>query len=210
MGLKRTQDDILTGDIRCALAVLAQRHGSVRRALYVAVERLLNDELGRRLPDIVSGAHLDIVLTKGYRTIVDVEDYDRLVQMATWQALERDHTVYASGIDRASGKAALMHRVLLDCPDGMVVDHINGNGLDNRKQNLRICTNMENLHNSRPMRGCRYKGVWKLKGYDLWYAVVNHKRVGSFRSEREAALAYNRAAKQEYGEFAYLNKVEES
>jgi len=201
---------VITGRTKYALSLLAKRFGSERRALDMAVALLFQQAMGIPAPtDSESGA-VEIMLTKGHKAIVDVVDYDRLIRMGTWRAIPSGNTTYAATMDAELGKQLLMHRAILECPDGMVIDHINGNGLDNRRVNLRICSHAENLHNSRPMRGCRYKGVWRRKGYDLWYAVVNRKRVGSFRSEREAALAYNRAAKQEYGEFAYLNEVEES
>lgn len=102
-----------------------------------------------------------------------------------------------------------MHRVVMDCPEGMCVDHINGDGLDNRRANLRVYTNGENLRNRRPRRGARYKGVWKRPGYDLWYAVLDRRRLGAFHSARDAAAAYNKAALEKYGPFARLNNLDD-
>jgi len=93
------------------------------------------------------------------------------------------------------------------------VDHINGDNLDNRKKNLRLCTYAENNRNRKPLENktSKYKGVGLNKNYKIktWQAriVKNSKRysLGYFKNEKEAALAYNQAAKKYFGEFAYLN-----
>lgn len=97
----------------------------------------------------------------------------------------------------------------------MLVDHINGNGLDNRRSNLRLATAFQNLANMaiRPHTS-QYKGVSYYKhrtSYKKWVAEIrcNRKRVrlGAFESEIEAARAYNEAAKNLFGEFARLNPI---
>ena len=108
-------------------------------------------------------------------------------------------------------KAIYMHRLIADdAENGEVVDHINHNKLDNRSENLRICSQKENLRNQKS--GKRYKGVFYLKGRrKCWQAaiVVNGKKqfLGNFYSQEEAARAYNEAAIEYFGEFAYLNEV---
>ena len=109
-------------------------------------------------------------------------------------------------------KAVYMHRVVtgLARGDKRVADHINHNKLDNRRDNLRICSVKENLQNQQSQR--RFKGVFYLKGRrKCWQAaiVVNGKKqfLGNFYSEEEAARAYNAAATEYFGEFAYLNEV---
>lgn len=111
-------------------------------------------------------------------------------------------------------KLILMHRQLLGAATwGEYVDHINGNTLDNRKTNLRKCSNAENVRNQRPVRArkSRYKGV-SLKGRGTWVAriTVQYKEIyiGSFVTEREAAIAYNEAAVKHFGQFANLNVIE--
>ena len=108
--------------------------------------------------------------------------------------------------------AIYMHRVVtgLARGDKRVADHINHNKLDNRRDNLRICSAKENLRNQESQR--KFKGVFYLKGRKkCWQAliVVDGVRhyLGNFYSEEEAARAYNAAAIELFGEFAYLNEV---
>ncbi len=97
-------------------------------------------------------------------------------------------------------------------PEGYEVDHINHDGLDNRRCNLRLATRANNCHNQRSFKGSsKYKGVWRVG--EKWAACIRvdgrSKRLGTFVSEKEAALAYNQAAREHYGEFAKLNEIGE-
>lgn len=146
-----------------------------------------------------------IPLTKGLHAIVDDEDYEWLAQWA-WYALN-GHNVYAARC--AQRKAILMHRVLLQAPNDMLVDHINGNPLDNRRANLRLCTHAENMRNSASRTGAsQFKGVWKSRG-KVWRACIKlHGKsihLGSFTTEEAAALAYDEAAIRLHGQFAKTN-----
>jgi hypothetical protein len=104
-----------------------------------------------------------------------------------------------------------MHRQLIpDVPAGLVIDHINADGLDNRHANLRLATVAQNAANSRPRKSrAGLKGVTFAKGKNRWRAsiVANGSRIhlGYFRDPRDAAKAYDAAAKKYFGEFAYLN-----
>lgn len=108
-----------------------------------------------------------------------------------------------------------LHRLITKCQDkNMVVDHINHNTLDNRKENLRICTKSENVRNqekSTRNTSSIYKGVWYNKHRKKYIAEikVNQKKInlGRFLSIKEAAKAYNDAATKYFGKFAYLNKI---
>ena len=99
----------------------------------------------------------------------------------------------------------------MNCPSDMIVDHINGDTLDNRKQNLRICTQSGNCMNRR--KGANktsiYKGVTFLKSKKRWMAQIktkgNRKPLGTFKTEDKAAIAYNIAAIKMFGEFARPN-----
>lgn len=90
--------------------------------------------------------------------------------------------------------------------DRVVVDHINHNGLDNRKVNLRVCTNAQNLLHSRKNKGTRYKGVIPLKN-GKFQVVAYLKHIGIYEKETEAVKAYNKAIKELCGEFAVLNII---
>jgi hypothetical protein len=104
-----------------------------------------------------------------------------------------------------------LHNLLMNTPKGMVTDHINGDPLDNRKENLRICTAAENQRN----RGANknntsgFKGVSWSKRDKIWRAGIGHDgkdiKLGCFEDKEEAARAYDRKAIELHGEFAYTN-----
>lgn len=109
-------------------------------------------------------------------------------------------------------KGQLMHRIISGADEGMSVDHINGNGLDNRLHNLRVCTHAENMRNQGPRNGRQYKGVYynpKRLGRKKYQASirVGYKAIhlGRFATEQEAVTAYDIAATRYHGEFARLN-----
>ena len=112
-----------------------------------------------------------------------------------------------------SKKRTSLHRVLLNAPDGFDVDHVNGDGLDCRRSNIRIATKSQNASNRKYAPGIgKYRGV-RAAG-KKWQAQLEHKGrnryLGSFSTREEAALRYNEEAIKIFGEFAILNDIEVS
>lgn len=153
-----------------------------------------------------------IQLTKGKWTIVDAEDYAELIKFK-WHYREG----YAKrAINRKGDRRAIaMHNQIMNTPKGFEVDHINGDGLDNRKCNLRVCKHQQNTWNRKSVTGSssKYKGVsWQAAtGYWKVNIKIDEKQmhIGCFWDEEDAARAYNRVAKGLHKEFAKLNPVED-
>lgn len=153
-----------------------------------------------------------VPLTQGKFALVDDEDLDYINQWS-WMYCSRG---YAKRYGRKGEKPKViyMHRVVNKTPKGLETDHINRNKLDNRKRNLRTCTAMQNQHNSIPRNGgySKYKGVSLYKSTGEYFAQIkiNKKRtyLGRFDKEEAAALAYNAAALKNFGEFAFVNVIQ--
>jgi hypothetical protein len=151
-----------------------------------------------------------VVIINNYKIKIDAEDMS-IVYSYNWKSSKNP----VGQIYFVHSKKYL-HRAIMNCPKSMVVDHINGNTLDNRKSNLRICSKKENQYNQKKHKGNRhskFKGVTfrkelKQKPWEAFiYKDYKSKRLGYFATEQEAALAYNKAANKAYGEFAKLNEI---
>lgn len=155
----------------------------------------------------------EIPLTQDRVAIIDDIDEERVCD-GSW------HILTTNGLEYAVGRVAnnegerirtYMHRLILDAPRGVSVDHINGNGLDNRRCNLRFATVNQNQFNRRPNSGCssQYKGVYWDKSKNRWRAYIkkNHKRfyLGVYTDELQAARAYDEAARELFGKYARPN-----
>lgn len=163
-----------------------------------------------------------IILTKGYSCEVD-DDAPEEIFKFRWKALEaRGGKVYAvrnvyAGINDKTGKkiwkACLMHRLISGASDGYVVDHKDGNTLNNCKINLRVCSQGDNRANSMVANGkSNKKGVYWNKQKKKWQAQIGTKRtdkhyLGRFDNKEDAAKAYDEAAVKLFGEFACTNKM---
>jgi hypothetical protein len=148
-----------------------------------------------------------IPLTQGKIAIVDAADYAWLSQYK-WHASKKGYNWYACRNYNRS--IVYMHRVIMNAPKGMLVDHIDHNSLNNRRSNLRVCTSSENHQNRERTRGTsNYKGVYREKRYRKWRASVHFEGrnyyLGSFSNEVDAAKAYDKKAGELFGEYAYLN-----
>jgi hypothetical protein len=148
-----------------------------------------------------------IPLTKGRYAIIDAADYERVAQYK-WCTFGSGERLYACR--NCKGKMIFLHRFLTNAPKGKVVDHIDGNGLNDRRENLRVCTHRQNSHNARPFgKASRFKGVWWNRIKKMWEVRIRYRGrstwIGLFRDEIEAARAYDRKAYECFGEYAYLN-----
>lgn len=154
-----------------------------------------------------------IPLTQGLFALVDDEDYE-LINHLKWYAAKNGKRYYAFAWLKGSDARILMHRFILGLTDSkIIVDHINGQGTDNRRDNLRICSRLQNSWNQQinDHNTSGYKGVSFRKDRGLWQAriTVNNKThsLGFFKSSYEAAVSYNLAAELFFGDFAKLNDV---
>jgi hypothetical protein len=153
-----------------------------------------------------------IALTQGFVALVDEADADALAQWRWWVVRSGDREYAMRTGPRPERAVWLMHRVILGLRPGRTpeVDHINGDGLDNRRANLRVATHSQNMANQdgqRRRRG-RFKGVSLQDG--RWTARIRANGVlrylGSFGDEEAAAAAYDVAAREAFGEFARTNE----
>lgn len=153
---------------------------------------------------------MEIPLTKGEAALVDPEDYPALSEFK-WHVMSRG---YAARADYSTGKRkmVLMHRQLLgivNAPYNVYGDHINGDTLDNRRSNLRVATSRQSSQNKGSNTGnSQYKGVCWHKGIRRWTMTIRINGVlhtKTFGSEIEAAMAYDRAALEAFGEYAQPN-----
>lgn len=155
-----------------------------------------------------------IPLTKGLFALVDDSDFEWLSQWK-WQARRDTNTFYADRTDRSNPlkrKTVSMHRAIMRVDDpSMNVDHIDHNGLNNTRENLRICTPAQNARNQKTSvrNTTGFKGVYKRGDRFIAAITVNWRCIylGTFDSAEEAARHYNQAAVQHFSEFACLNDV---
>jgi len=150
-----------------------------------------------------------IELSGGHFVLVDPEDFAELSQHK-WSASNKRGMVYA--VRRKEGRTVYMHREIMKAPKGYVVDHKNCRIWDNRRSNLRVCTQGQNQVNRGP-RGAESRFVGVLRRGKRWEARISHRGkvycLGRFDTEIEAAQARDRKAYELHGEFAYLNFPED-
>lgn len=144
-----------------------------------------------------------IPLTQGYVAVIDAADVP-LIADHSWRAQPRPRTVY--GHATIGPRDVALHRMIMDCSEGMFIDHADGDGLNNRRSNLRICTRAENQQNMRKLKlnavaakgviasGERYMGRIASSGREYY--------LGTYDTIAEAKAAYLGAAKVLFGDFA--------
>lgn len=157
-----------------------------------------------------------VPLTQGKFALVDPADATAANAYA-WHLADRGKNQYAacSALRRSGGGVLYLHRLLMQPAAGQHVDHINGDGLDCRRANMRLCTNAENRRNMRKTHGVsQFKGVAfsRTNTNRCWesYIWFEDKKIalGHYATEEEAARAYNAAAIIYHEQFANLNKIE--
>ena len=167
-------------------------------------------------PIITDGDVAYVTLTQGFVAVID-SDCVGLVDIGNWSALngKNNNTVYAQtgAVSSIGRKTTLsMHRLITSCPSGFYVDHIDGNGLNNRLSNLRVCLNHQNQANagvsSRNTSG--KKGVHWHKSQNRWIARIKvggkEVHLGCFKDMRDAEEAYRIASMQYHGKFSYFSR----
>ena len=146
--------------------------------------------------------------------LVDDEDYE-WVNEYKWRLSKCGTKKYAATDIIINNKRTTkkMHSFFIDVPKGKVTDHIDGNGLNNQNNNLRVASYSQNNMNNTKRKGCssKYKGVHWDKKRNSWQVQIQidgkNKHLGRFKNEIEAAKTYNKAAKELFNEYANLNEV---
>lgn len=147
-----------------------------------------------------------------HEVIIDDEDYDK-IKNYNWFIMKQRKTYVFRNV-RVDGKRRieLLHRRIMNFPPGFI-DHIDGNSLNNGKENMRVCNNAENLRNRGRQKNNKsgFKGVRLHSQNKNWVAQIRTnnvtKYIGVYETKEAAALAYNEAAKKYHGEFARLNEI---
>ena len=165
----------------------------------------------------IDGSVAKVKMSHGFVTLVDKADLE-LIADYRWYAHKRPRwkTHYVLANDYSRKTMLQLHTLLVPYSDGLVVDHKNRNGLDNRRCNLRRCTQAQNHANGPKYRNntSGYKGVVWVGRANKYAAGISlngkRKHLGYFVDPIDAAVAYNKAAFESWGEFAYLNDVNQN
>jgi hypothetical protein len=162
----------------------------------------------KKRPIRIEGAIAFVPLTKDYEAVIDAADLP-LVDCLNWSADVDRSVVYAKRTD-CSGprrRTVMMHRVLMGDPSGVEIDHVDGDGLNNRRSNLRWATDQQNAHNRRisSLNTSGFKGVYWDKARGAWRATITlncvRRHLGYFDTPEAAHAAYVKASASLHGEF---------
>ncbi len=168
------------------------------------------DAPGRESPPEPPNDSVKIIpLTRGRHALVDAADFDRL-NRHKWFAMRNPNGSGYYAARRENGRLILMHREIMNAPDGTIVDHANRHPSDNRQCNLRLCTKQQNVFNRhRGAHSSRFQGVAYCRQERKWVAYIKldkrQERLGGFADEVAAARVRDRWAFAFHGRFAYLN-----
>ena len=173
---------------------------------------------GSGLPCFCAESMKTIPLTQGYEAIVDDDVFPSLILHRWFADKKRDGNIYATRTVKSGErgyrgrnhiKMLPMHREVMSAEKGTLVDHIDRNGLNNQRSNLRIATHRENTYNKRSYSSTGIKGVYPI-GKKWRVRICNRGKkecLGTFDNKLSAMQAYNKAALRLFGEFAYLNPI---
>lgn len=196
-------------------AELTRKKNAVQSCGCWALENRKGNQYSKKQPNeyyIDDAGVVHVQFTQNQEALVDADDLDKILEYRWYTAKSPTGIIYVAAYKRGSGKAAnvQMHQIIMGCK---YIDHINGDGLDNRKINLRKYTyTAENKANTgkhkfkRPVTS-KYKGVSRASKEKKFRAKCGAFNLGSFETEEEAAIAYNNKASELYGEFARLNVI---
>lgn len=159
-------------------------------------------------PVRIDGDAAYVTLTQGYVAVIDAEDAPQVGKW-NWYAWKTDRRVYAIRTCRSGGKqrTVLLHRSIMGETDGLEVDHLDGDGLNNRRGNLRLATKSQNQMNARKRKtsAAKFKGVTFEGRRQKWVTrickngAITH--LGYFKCQTAAAVAYAKASRELHGEF---------
>jgi hypothetical protein len=162
---------------------------------------------------------MTVRIALGYNryALIDHEDLERVVEYRWYYSYKGKHVRATVSMGKGSNKfkTVLLHRFIMNAPDDLQVDHINEDVLDNRKQNLRLCTHGENGQNRGKQKNGKnpYKGITQNPNSKRWMAHIGYNKkhyyLGTYATPEEAARAYNEAALKHHGAFAKLNVIPE-
>lgn len=173
-------------------------------------ERKKRRNLRRVMDGLVEGQKVKMIpLTKKKIAIIDVEDYP-LIEPYNWCTVVSGKCFYATTRTSPTDYSRMARLIMgIKRGDPRVVDHINQDTLDNRRKNLRVCTHRENSLNRCRFKQRKFTGVYKSGSKFRAEICPKGKTIylGTYSTEKEAALAYNKKASEYFGEFAQLNAV---
>jgi hypothetical protein len=153
----------------------------------------------------LTGDTAKIFLSSGHIATIDAEDVER-VRPYSWHAVFAKNGVYACS--KTGGKATYLHRLIAETPDGLDTDHRDGDGLNNRRRNLRPATESQNLLNVGPRKGKRFKGIFaRPSGFVVRAPLANGKQkyLGTVKTAEQAAMIYDSYVAENCSEFARKN-----
>lgn len=156
----------------------------------------------------ICGEYTKVFFKDGDYFLIDTEDLNKIIGIRWYRRDNKNGVKYVVTRDVQKGKQkqTMLHRFIINAPDDLVVDHINHNGYDNRKANLRVCSQQQNIFNSskRVTSKNKYMGVYKRKDVYVVAITKDNKRIhlGTFDTEEEALIARLKAEKELFGEFA--------